>query len=159
MCIQFPIILENNIGMTEFMARVLTGCNATSYAISSALAFWMIDRFGRRSLMMGGASLQFLAYVMVAIAVALLSSGVAPYQWGAVAITFLFFYYAAFGCTWGMVPWVYQAEINSLAMRTRGAAAATATNWLFGFVCTQFTPVGIQNIGYRFYISKFSRSK
>ena len=24
-------------------------------------------------------------------------------QWGAVAITFLFFYYAAFGCTWGMV--------------------------------------------------------
>jgi hypothetical protein len=51
-------------------------------------------------------------------------------QWGAVAITFLFFYYAVFGCTWGMVPWVYQAEINSLAMRTEGAAAATATNWV-----------------------------
>lgn len=51
-----------------------------------------------------------------------------------------------------MVPWVYQAEVNSLAMRTRGAAAATATNWLFGFVCTQFTPTAIQNIGYRFYI-------
>lgn len=29
-----------------------------------------------------------------------------------------------------MVPWVYQAEINSLAMRTKGAAAATATNWV-----------------------------
>lgn len=78
-------------------------------------------------------------------------------KWGAVAITFLFFYYAAFGCTWGMVPWVYQAEINSLAMRTKGAAAATATNWLFGFVCTQFTPTGIKNIGYRFYVSKSLR--
>lgn len=53
-----------------------------------------------------------------------------------------------------MVPWVYQAEVNSLAMRTQGAAAATATNWLFGFVCTQFTPTGIRNIGYRFYISE-----
>lgn len=83
-----------------------------------------------------------------------------------------------------MVPWVYQAEVNSLTMRTKGAAAATATNWvssiplllsntlpyqyisrvnkdpsannlqLFGFVCTQFTPTGIKNIGYRFYISK-----
>lgn len=148
----FPIILENNIGMSEFMARVLTGCNATSYAISSAMAFWMIDRFGRRSLMIGGATLQFFAYVMVAIAVALLSQGTSPFEWGAVAITFLFFYYAAFGCTWGMVPWVYQSEVNSLAMRTRGAAAATATNWLFGFVCTQFTPVGIRDIGYRFYI-------
>lgn len=37
-------------------------------------------------------------------------------------------------------------------MRTRGAAAATATNWLFGFVCTQFTSVGIRNLTYRFYI-------
>lgn len=115
----------------------------------------MIERVGRRSLMMGGATLQFIAYVFVAIAVAMLYT--AEQQWGAVAITFLFFYYAAFGCTWGMVPWVYQAEVNSLAMRTRGAAAATATNWLFGFVCTQFTPTGIQNIGYRFYISKLLR--
>lgn len=57
-----------------------------------------------------------------------------------------------FASTWGMVPWVYQAEVNSLAMRTRGAAAATATNWLFGFVCTQFTPTGIRNIGFRFYV-------
>ncbi|KAF2679419.1 general substrate transporter [Lentithecium fluviatile CBS 122367] len=146
----FPIILEQSLGMSNFMARVLTGCNATSYAISSALAFWMIERIGRRSLMMGGAALQFFAYVMVAIAVALLYT--AEKQWGPVAITFLFFYYAAFGCTWGMVPWVYQAEINSLQMRTRGAAAATATNWLFGFVCTQFTPTGIQNIGYGFYL-------
>jgi len=142
--------------MSNFMARVLTGCNATSYAISSALAFWMIERIGRRSLMMGGAFLQFFAYVMVAIAVALLYT--AEKQWGPVAITFLFFYYAAFGCTWGMVPWVYQAEINSLGMRTRGAAAATATNWLFGFVCTQFTPTGIKNIGYGFYLSKSSES-
>ncbi|KUJ10838.1 general substrate transporter [Mollisia scopiformis] len=146
----FPIILEDNIGLSTLMARILTGCNATSYMISSALAFWMIERAGRRTLMLSGLGLQCLAYVMVAIAIALQSE--APFQWGAVAITFLFFYYAAFGCTWGMVPWVYQAEINSLAMRTKGSAAATATNWLFGFVCTQFTPTGIKNIGYRFYI-------
>ncbi|RJE19908.1 sugar transporter [Aspergillus sclerotialis] len=146
----FPIILTENIGQSELMARILTGCNATSYMISSGLCFWMIENFGRRSLMLSGASLQCLAYIMVAIAIALLNR--APLQWGAVSITFLFFYYAAFGCTWGMVPWVYQAEINSLAMRTQGAAAATATNWLSGFICTQFTPTGIKNIGYRFYI-------
>lgn len=59
--------------MSELMARILTGCNATSYAISSALAFWMIDRVGRRSLMMSGAFFQFFAYVMVAISIAHLS--------------------------------------------------------------------------------------
>jgi MFS family permease len=60
------------------MARILTGCNATSYAISSALCFWMIERFGRRSLMLTGLALQFLAYLMVAIEVALLAH--APFQ-------------------------------------------------------------------------------
>ena len=74
-----------------------------------------------------------------------------------------------------MVPWIYQAEINSLAMRARyvsqtfedvkgwprtnfvlrGASAAVATNWVFGFVCTQFTSVGIRNLGYKFYISTY----
>lgn len=108
----FSIILQDNLGMSELMARVLTGANATSYCISTALAFWMIDRFGRRTLMMSGLGLQGFAYVMVSIAVALLVT--APQQWGAVAITFLFFYYAAFGCTWGMVS---QLESTVVARR------------------------------------------
>jgi len=146
----FSIILKENLGFSDLMARVLTGANATSYCISTAMAFWIIDRRGRRFLMLIGLILQGAAYVMVAVAVAKLSF--APQQWGAVAITFLFAYYASFGCTWGMVPWIYQAEINSLSMRTRGASAAVATNWIFGFVCTQFTSVGIRNLGYKFYI-------
>lgn len=121
--------------------------------ISSACCFWLIDRFGRRSLMLTGLSLQSLAYIVVAISLGLLVK--APHALGIVTVSFLFLYYAVFGCTWGMVPWVYQSEINSLALRTVGSAAATSFNWLFGFVCTQFTPTGIKNIGYRFYISMF----
>lgn len=78
--------------------------------------------------MLTGLSLQSFAYVMVAISIAMLAA--APFEWGVVAVSFLFFYYAAFGCTWGMVPWVYQSEVNSLGMRTVGAAAATSTNWV-----------------------------
>ncbi|KAG9236557.1 putative sugar transporter STL1 [Amylocarpus encephaloides] len=37
---------------------------------------------------------------MVAFSVGCLAQ--APMQWDAVAITFLFYYYAVFGCTWGM---------------------------------------------------------
>lgn len=85
-------------------------------------------------LMLSGLSLQCLAYVMVAISIALLKQ--APFQWGVVAVSFLFFFYAAFGFSWGMAPWVYQAEINSLAMRTQGAAAATATNWVRWIQCS-----------------------
>lgn len=74
----FSIILQNNLGMSELMARVLTGANATSYCISTAMAFWIIDRRGRRFLMLTGLSLQCAAYIMVAIAVAMLAT--APQQ-------------------------------------------------------------------------------
>lgn len=74
----FSIILEQNLGMSEFMARVLTGVNATSYCISTALAFWIIERAGRRFLMLSGLCLQGFAYIMVAIAVGLLAR--APQQ-------------------------------------------------------------------------------
>ena len=32
------------------------------------------------------------------------------------------------------VPWLYPTEINSLSMRTKGAAVGTATNWIFNFM-------------------------
>lgn len=68
----------NNVGMNEMMARILNGCNATSYMISSGLCFWLIERCGRRVLMLSGLSFQCLAYVMVAISIALLDQ--APFQ-------------------------------------------------------------------------------
>lgn len=74
----FPTILTESLGKSELLSRVLTGCNATSYMISTGLSFWMIERIGRRSLMLSGLGLQGLAYVMVAISVAMLST--APHQ-------------------------------------------------------------------------------
>ncbi|KAL4921117.1 major facilitator superfamily domain-containing protein [Aspergillus aurantiobrunneus] len=42
--------------------------------------------------------------------------------------------------------------INSLPMRTKGAAVATATNWITNFAIVEINPIGIQNIGWRFWI-------
>lgn len=66
-----------------------------------------------------------------------------------------FLYYFFYGTSFAKVPWVYNSEINSLAWRTRGAAAATATNWMGGFIVTQFTKVGVNNLHWRFYLSMF----
>lgn len=70
----FTVILVENLNMSDLMARILTGVNATSYTISTAMAFWVIERAGRRFLMLWGLVLQGFAYVMVAIAVGSLSS-------------------------------------------------------------------------------------
>lgn len=56
------------------------------------------------------------------------------------SIAFFFLYYVFFGIGWQGVPWLYPTEINSLAMRTKGAAAGTATNWIFNFMGTCLYP-------------------
>ncbi|THX23280.1 hypothetical protein D6D11_10555 [Aureobasidium pullulans] len=50
------------------------------------------------------------------------------------------------------VPWLYPTEINSLPMRTKGVAVSTATNWITNFVIVEITPIGIQNLGWKFWI-------
>lgn len=44
------------------------------------------------------------------------------------------------------------AEYTPLAIRTRAAALATASNWIFTFLVVEITPVSISNIGWRTYV-------
>lgn len=74
---------------------------------------------------------------------------------GKVATSMLILYHVFFGFGYSSVPWVYSAEVSSLGWRTRGAAAATSINWLGGFVVVQFTKVGLENLQWRFFLSKF----
>ncbi|KAK1590663.1 uncharacterized protein LY79DRAFT_579672 [Colletotrichum navitas] len=57
-----------------------------------------------------------------------------------------------FGIGWQGVPWLYPTEINSLSMRTKGAALGTATNWIVNFMVVEITPPGISALGWQFYI-------
>lgn len=68
-----------------------------------------------------------------------------------------FLYYFFYGTSFAKVAWVYNSEVNSIGWRVRGAAAATATNWMGGFIVTQFTKVGVDNLKWGFYLGKFCR--
>jgi len=37
-------------------------------------------------------------------------------------------------------------------MRTKGAALGSASNWISNFVVVQVTPLGIENLGWKFYL-------
>lgn len=49
---------------------------------------------------------------------------------GNVTTAMFIVYHVFFGVTFASTPWIYSAEVNSLGWRARGAAAATATNWV-----------------------------
>jgi len=73
-------------------------------------------------------------------------------RFASASVAFFFLYYIFFGIGFQGVPWLYPTEINSLSMRTKGAALGTATNWIVNFMVVEITPIGIQSLHWKFYI-------
>lgn len=59
-------IFEQNIGLSGFLSRLLAALNGTEYFIASWVAIFTIERFGRRALMLFGATGQALSMAVLA---------------------------------------------------------------------------------------------
>jgi hypothetical protein len=118
-------------------ARWLATMIAVLYAIATGCSYFLVELS--------------IACVGVAISSELESerSAVIP---GIVATIFMTLYFIAFGLGWVAVPWLYPPEINSLSMRTIGAGASTACNWLFNFLVVFTTPIGMDTLHWGIYI-------
>lgn len=63
-------IFEQDIGLGGFTSRLLAACNGTEYFFASFIAIFTIEKFGRRSLMMFGATGQSLCMIVLAVTTA-----------------------------------------------------------------------------------------
>ncbi|KAG6820055.1 hypothetical protein H0H93_005987 [Arthromyces matolae] len=147
-----PLVLQNSVGLSNNLARLLAACNSMSYLIFSFLGLVLIEKAGRRKLMMWGAAGQFVCYACIAGLLSKAGDAVDGKRFGAGATAFFFMYYVFFGISWQGVPWLYPTEINSLSMRTKGAALGTASNWISNYIVVQITPTGIANLGWKYYL-------
>ncbi|KAF5855567.1 hypothetical protein ETB97_008977 [Aspergillus alliaceus] len=144
-----PLILMNSVGLSNSMSRLLSACNATSYFFFSCLAVTLVERCGRRGLMLLSTIGQGIVFLVITV---LLRYAEFNQKCATASVAFFFLYYITFGIGMLGVPWLYPTEINSLPMRTKGAAVSTATNGITNFIIVEITPIGIQNIGWRFWI-------
>ncbi|KAF4220908.1 hypothetical protein CNMCM6457_002156 [Aspergillus fumigatiaffinis] len=142
-----PVIFEDSVGMSHNLSLLLAGFNGIAYFLSSLVPIWIIDRLGRRKLMLFAAAGQCACMAILAGTVSDggMSAGIV-----AVVMLFLFNFFFAVGLL--AIPWLLPAEYAPLAIRTRAAALATASNWIFTFLVVEITPVSIKSIGWRTYI-------
>ncbi|KAN0069583.1 General substrate transporter [Elaphomyces granulatus] len=110
--------------------------NVVNVATTPA-SFYMIERFGRRTLLLWGAVTMCLCEFIVAIVGVADTSGHAA---NICLIVFTCFYIAGFATTWGPAAWVVIGEIYPLPIRAKGVALATASNWLWNCVIAVITP-------------------
>ncbi len=155
-CYYLPYVLTNSLGFAGSTARLLGAVNAMTYLASTFIGLFFIDRWGRRRLMMYGALGQCCSWLAITV---LLNSPdeAASYlskqrQLAGAAVFFFFLFDCFFGAGWQGVSWLYSSEINSTKYRISGMSYGVATNWLINFAVVFVTPLGIANLGARFYV-------
>ncbi|KAI8991765.1 major facilitator superfamily domain-containing protein [Mycotypha africana] len=127
--------------MSMYMAIVTTAVNF----ISTILSLILIDRMGRRPLLM-------IAEIGACIFSVLLIIGYV-FNVGALLIVSVFGYVLSFAIGVGPIPWMMTSELTPVYASSAVGAIATAVNWAMNFLIGQCFPLifaGIQ--GYSFAI-------
>lgn len=115
-------IFINALGISELLSRILAACGSVDYLVFACLAYFVIERYGRRKVMMFSAGACSICWIVIAIATGLSEKGGDSFVLGSVAVAFFFVFFASFGMGVLGVPWLYPTEINALEMRTKGAS-------------------------------------
>jgi SP family galactose:H+ symporter-like MFS transporter len=97
----------------------------------TVLALRLLDRAGRRVLLMVGVSGMSLS--LFALGAAFIGGGGSTLS-SVVAIVSLMTYVASFAISLGPIFWLLNAEIYPLSVRSKAAGVGTMANWTFNFI-------------------------
>lgn len=142
-------IFEELLGLGPIVGRVLSGSIYMWQLSNTLIAFYTIDRFGRRKLMLFG---NIGMGVMFCIVAGTVSQATHNQACAIVAAVCVFLIATFFGIGALGINYLYGTEIAPLSHRVPIYALTSGTLWSFNFLVVEVTPVGFANIGYRFFI-------
>jgi len=128
-----PQILSSiGLGAKESLANSIAigGTNL----IFTFVGLYLIDRIGRKTLLIIGSLGYIISLAMVAYA---FKTGASP----AFLMTFLLMFIASHAIGQGAVIWVFIAEIFPNKVRALGQSFGASTHWVFAAIITLITPV------------------
>ncbi len=139
-----PVIFaEVGIGGTLGPILATTGIGTVN-VLATIVAMGLIDRLGRRPLLIGG--LVPMAGSLIVLALALLL-GQAAHWADMVAVCCLGVFVMAFAVSLGPLPYVLMSEIFPLALRGPGMGIASATAWGVNVVVSLTFPILVEWFG------------
>ncbi|THY03004.1 putative sugar transporter [Aureobasidium pullulans] len=142
------IIYQENLGLSSITARTLSGGMLTFKLLSCSVAFWSIDRLGRRAcFMISGAG---MGSCMVALAVATSFKDNYGASIAAAFFLFLFCFFTPIGFLGA--NFLYCTEVASLRLRSSMSSISTANHWIWNFVVNMVTPIASRTIGWKYYL-------
>ncbi|KAL8884537.1 MAG: hypothetical protein Q9215_007439 [Flavoplaca cf. flavocitrina] len=125
----------NNAGIENpFIVSVITGVVNVA---STVPGLYLVEKWGRRPLLLFGAVGMFVCQYIVAIAGTVDPDNTATNK---VLIAFVCIYIFFFASSWGPVAWVVTGELFPLKVRAKCLSITTASNWLLNWAIAYATP-------------------
>jgi sugar porter (SP) family MFS transporter len=141
------LLYTHSLGMSEHQAALTSGGTFLVMWGGTLACVLFIERVGRRKLMIIGAISQLIAMALFTTGL-----GVGTTASQRLSIVCIFLYNFAFGASWCSIPFIYIPEILPLHGRAFGMALAVGVEWLMTFIIVKVGPIGIQNVGWKFYL-------
>ncbi|KAL2847977.1 general substrate transporter [Aspergillus pseudodeflectus] len=147
-----------SIGVTGGNTSLLTTgiFGVVKAVITFVWLLYLIDHMGRRLLLLVGAAGGSICLWVVGayICVAKPENNPEGTQLGGGGIAAMFFFYlwtAFYTPSWNGTPWVINSEMFDPTVRSLAQACAAASNWLWNFLISRFTPQMFDKMSYGVY--------
>ncbi|HKS49123.1 MAG TPA: sugar porter family MFS transporter [Amycolatopsis sp.] len=145
----YSSVLWQSVGFSEQNALIITVITSVTNILTTIIAIAMIDRIGRKPLLLIGSIGQFVCLGILAylFGTAPVINGVPNLgSAGLIALVAANLYVVFFGATWGPVVWVLLGEMFNNRIRAMAISVAAAAQWLANFVVSTTFPT-LSSIG------------
>ncbi|KAK5994124.1 Major facilitator-type transporter ecdD [Cladobotryum mycophilum] len=130
-----------------------TGVYGIVNTLSTLPALFLIDKVGRRPLLMCGAVGTFISLVIVGSIIGAYGSELVSHpNAGWVGIAFIYIYDINFSYSFAPIGWVLPSEIFNLGNRSKAMAITTSTTWMCNFIIGLVTPDMLETLTWGTYI-------
>jgi SP family arabinose:H+ symporter-like MFS transporter len=109
--------------------------------IFTLVSLWLIDRVGRKVLLLIGSALMAISLLVVGYAFHTGNTA------GPLVLVFVLLFVAAFAVSFGPIVWLIIAEIFPTRVRGRATAIASVALWAADYVVSQTFPVLLSGVG------------
>ncbi|WPH01907.1 Hypothetical protein R9X50_00476100 [Acrodontium crateriforme] len=140
-----------SIGLSDsFITSIILG--GVNFAMTLP-GLWVVENLGRRRALISGALWMFMCFLVFASVGHFILNQETPDQTqlaGRVMIAFACLFIAGYAMTWGPIVWAVVGEMFPSRYRAQAMGISSASNWIWNFLLSFFTPFITKAIDYRY---------
>ncbi|MEU2203751.1 sugar porter family MFS transporter [Microbacterium oleivorans] len=140
----YSTTLWKAVGFDESNSLLISVITSVTNVVVTLIAIWLVDRVGRKPILLTGSVLMTLSLATMALAFAFAVTVDGEVSlagaWGPVALIAANLFVVGFGASWGPLVWVLLGEIFPSRIRGKALGVAAGAQWIANFLITVSFP-------------------